>query len=104
MLGRGPLIYRLTWSDQLYRLGRVSSRMYSPRLQSPSLFSGEVWVGVQLNMLLCPVHVVVGLVDLPDCILTVLAQGLHRRIVAAACAWGNFLQVAHGCISQRRGP
>jgi len=55
------------------------------RLLSPCLFGEGVRVGVRLDMPLYPIHVVVGLTDLPDCILMVLAQGLHRRIVAAAC-------------------
>ena len=64
--------------------------MCSLQLLTPCLFGEGVRAGVRLDMPLYPVHVVVGLVDLPDCILTVLAKGLHRQIVAAACAWGNF--------------
>ena len=78
--------------------------MYIPRLLSPCLFGEEVRVGVRLDMPLYPVHVVVGLVDLSDCISTVLAQGLRHRIVAAACAWGNFLLVAQGRTLRRPGP
>ena len=37
-------------------------------------------VGIRLDMPLYPVNVVVGLVDLPDCISTVLVQGLHREL------------------------
>ena len=78
--------------------------MCIPQLLSPCLFGEGVWVGVRLDMPLYPVHVVVGLLDLPDYISTVLAQGLRRRIVAAACVWGSSLLVARGRILQRLGP
>ena len=74
------------------------------RLLSPCLFGEGVRVGVRLDMPLYPIHVVVDLVDLHDCVSTVLAQGLCRRIVPAACAWGNFWQVARGRIPRRLGP
>ena len=60
--------------------------MYIPLLLSSCLFGEEVRAGVRLDMPFFPVHVVVGLVDLPNCILTVFAQGLLRRIEAVACA------------------
>ena len=60
--------------------------MCIPQLLSPCLFGEGVRVGVRLDMSLYPIHVVVGLVDLPDCILTLLVQGLRRQIEAAACA------------------
>ena len=81
-----PFIRRLIWSDQLYWLGHVASHMYILRLLSPCLFGEGVRVGVRLDMPFSPVHVVVGLAGLPDCISTVLVQGLHHQIEAAACA------------------
>ena len=73
--GHGLLIHRSIWSDRLYWPGPVISHMYGPQLLSSCLFGEGVRSGVQLDMPLCPVHVVVGL---PDCILTVLAQQLRR--------------------------
>ena len=60
--------------------------MYSPQLQSPRLFGKGARVGIRLDMPLYPVHVVVGLVGLPDFISAVLVQGLQRRIEATAYA------------------
>jgi hypothetical protein len=90
MPGHGLLIHRSILSDRLYWPGPDVSHMYSPRLLSPCLFGEGVRAGVRLHMPLCPVHVVVSPVGLPDCISMVLAQGLHRQIEAAACAGVTF--------------
>ena len=49
--------------------------MYSPEPLSPCLYNEGVRAGVRLDMPLYPVHVVVGLVGLPDCISTVWLKG-----------------------------
>ena len=86
VLGHDLLIHRSIWSECLYWPGRIASHMCNPQLMSPGFFGEGMRAGVRLDMPLYPVHVVVGLVDLSDCISVVLAQGLHRQIVAAVCA------------------
>ena len=104
-LGHGLLIHRSISSNQLYWPGPDASHMYSPQLLFPCLVGEGVRAGVRLDVPFCPVHVVVGSVDQPDCILTVLAQRPRHRIVAVACVWDNFLFGAQSHILLRRlGP
>ena len=76
--GHGLSIHRSIWSDRLYWPGLDVNHMYSPQPLSPCLFGEGVRAGVRLDVPLYPIHVVVSLVDLPDCDSMVLAQGLRR--------------------------
>ena len=104
MPGPGLLIHRSIWSDRLYWPGPNVSHVSSPEPSSPCLYGEGVRADIRRDEPFCPVHVVVGLVDRHNCILIVLSQGLRRRIVAAACVWGNSLLVARGRIVWWLGP
>ena len=59
-LGHAPLIHRLIWSDLLYYPGPVVGRKCIQQLLSLFLYGGVVQAGVQLELPLCPGHIVVG--------------------------------------------
>ena len=99
-----PLIRRLIWSGRLYCPGPVVGHRCSPE-PLPLCLDGEVALaGVRYKQPLCLICVVVGLVRQRDYILTVLAQGPHRRIVAVADASDISLLGARGRILRQLGP
>ena len=99
-----PLIRRLIWSGRLYYPGPDVTRTCSPELLPLCVYDEVAQAGVRHNWSLCPILMVVGLVDQHDCILTVLAQGPHRQIVAVACTLGSSLSGAQGRIPWLPGP
>ena len=103
-LERVLLIHKLILSGRLYCPGPYVSHACSPDPLSLCFYSEVARAGVRHNWPLCPVHVVVGPVGQPDCIVMVLARGPRRQIVAVACILGNSLSGARGCILRQPGP
>ena len=85
--GHAPAIRRSIWPDLLYSLGPATGHTCIPKQFCLCLYGEVGRVGVWLELLFCPSHVVV---DHPHYALIARAQVPRHRIEVAICASGNF--------------
>lgn len=100
MSGHVPVIYRSILPDLLHCLGPAAGHMCDPELSCLCPYRVVVRVGVQLELLFCPGHMVVGQ---PHYALVGRASAPRHRIGVTICASGNFWLGARGRILRLLG-